>query len=98
MKHTEQDEIFREGKEHHSPDLTIFMNFIGCISKNKSMLLATATPIQMYPIELWDLMNILSQKMTAYLVAPPHSGEKEAKLQKPGFDYGKGKNGILILN
>ena len=30
-------------------------------SKTKSMLLATATPIQLHPIELWDLLNILGK-------------------------------------
>ena len=41
----------------------IFMEFLLKISKNtKSMLLATATPVQMYPIEFWDLLYILSQK------------------------------------
>jgi len=28
--------------------------------RTKSMLLATATPIQLHPVELWDLLNILS--------------------------------------
>lgn len=28
--------------------------------KTKSMLLATATPVQIYPIEAWDLLNILA--------------------------------------
>lgn len=35
--------------------------------KTKSMLLATATPVQLYPIELWDLLNILSQNNEAVL-------------------------------
>ena len=39
------------------------MEFLLQISKKtKSMLLATATPVQLYPIEAWDLLNILSQK------------------------------------
>jgi hypothetical protein len=29
-------------------------------SKTKSMLLATATPVQLHPVEAWDLLNILS--------------------------------------
>ncbi|WP_341302379.1 phospholipase D-like domain-containing anti-phage protein [Lysinibacillus sp. FSL H8-0500] len=50
-------------KELQSPDPNNLYEFLLKISrKTKSMLLATATPIQLYPIELWDLMNILSQK------------------------------------
>lgn len=38
------------------------MDFLLKISpRTKSMLLATATPVQMHPIEAWDLLNILSQ-------------------------------------
>jgi hypothetical protein len=29
--------------------------------KTKSMILATATPVQLHPVEAWDLLNILSQ-------------------------------------
>lgn len=50
-------------KENQSPEPNNLYKFLLDISKKtKSMLLATATPIQLYPIELWDLMNILSQK------------------------------------
>ena len=30
-------------------------------SKTKSLLLATATPVQLHPVEAWDLLNILSR-------------------------------------
>lgn len=57
-----------ENKETQSPDPNNLYEFLLQISlKTKSMLLATATPIQMYPIELWDLMNILSQKNDSVL-------------------------------
>ncbi|MBD8034589.1 phospholipase D-like domain-containing anti-phage protein [Solibacillus merdavium] len=57
-----------ENKESQSPDPNNLYEFLLQISlKTKSMLLATATPIQMYPIELWDLMNILSQKNDSVL-------------------------------
>lgn len=50
-------------KENQNPEPNNLYKFLIEISKKtKSMLLATATPIQLYPIELWDLMNILSQK------------------------------------
>ena len=50
------------GKENEKPNPNNLMKFLLEISKRtKSMLLATATPVQLYPIEAWDLLNILSQ-------------------------------------
>lgn len=44
------------------------MKFLMEISKRtKSMLLATATPVQLHPIEAWDLLLILSQKNDSVL-------------------------------
>lgn len=40
------------------------------------MLLATATPIQLHPVELWDLMNILSQKNDSVLGSSIEAGKK----------------------
>lgn len=49
------------GKENESPDANNLYAFLREISpQTRSMLLATATPVQMYPIEAWDLLNILS--------------------------------------
>lgn len=57
-----------EKKHNQSADPNNLYEFLLNISlKTKSMLLATATPIQLYPIELWDLMNILSQKNDSVL-------------------------------
>jgi len=57
-----------EGKENEKPQPTKIMEFLLEISKNThSMLLATATPVQMYPIEAWDLLYILSQKNDSVL-------------------------------
>jgi hypothetical protein len=39
-------------------NLMAFLRLIG--SKTKSMLLATATPVQLHPVEAWDLLHILS--------------------------------------
>lgn len=48
-------------KENENPDANNLYAFLREISPNtRSMLLATATPVQMYPIEAWDLLNILS--------------------------------------
>jgi superfamily II DNA or RNA helicase len=50
------------GKENKKPNPNNLMKFLLEISKRtKSMLFATATPVQLYPIEAWDLLNILSQ-------------------------------------
>lgn len=57
-----------EGKENDKPQPNNLLGFLLNISCNtKSMLLATATPVQMYPIESWDLLNILSQKNSSVL-------------------------------
>ena len=50
-------------KENENPDPNNLLAFLCEISEQtKSMLLATATPVQMYPIEAWDLLNILARK------------------------------------
>jgi len=50
------------GKENEKADPNNLMDFLFKISKRtKSMMLATATPVQLYPIEAWDLLNILAQ-------------------------------------
>jgi len=50
------------GREGNPPDPNNLMAFlIEIAGKTKSMLLATATPVQIHPIEAWDLLFILSQ-------------------------------------
>ena len=50
------------GKEDEKPSPNNLMRFLLEISrKTKSMLFATATPVQLYPIEAWDLLYILAQ-------------------------------------
>lgn len=57
-----------EDKESLKPVMNNLYNYLVKISEQThSMLLATATPIQMYPVELWDLLNILSQKNDSVL-------------------------------
>jgi hypothetical protein len=49
-----------EVNERAEPNkLMAFLRDIG--PKTKSMLLATATPVQLHPVEAWDLLHILSQ-------------------------------------
>ena len=50
------------GRERDLPEPNNLMAFLLEIArKTKSMLLATATPVQIHPIEAWDLLYILSQ-------------------------------------
>lgn len=50
------------GREGNPPDPNNLMAFlIDIAKKSKSVLLATATPVQIHPIEAWDLLFILSQ-------------------------------------
>nr|WP_202946598.1 phospholipase D-like domain-containing anti-phage protein [Achromobacter arsenitoxydans] len=50
------------------------MNFLHRIGpKTKSMLLATATPVQLHPVEAWDLLRILSQGNDGVLGGWTHS-------------------------
>ena len=75
-----------EGKENRAPDMNNLYAFLVEISrKSHSMLLATATPIQLYPIELWDLMNILAQKNDSVLGSQSSLWRKTARL-KEGLD------------
>lgn len=49
------DEIDEKGEPNK---LMAFLRQIG--TRTKSMLLATATPVQLHPVEAWDLLHILS--------------------------------------
>ena len=49
------DEIDERGDPNK---LMAFLRLVG--PKTKSMLLATATPVQLHPVEAWDLLHILS--------------------------------------
>ncbi len=50
------------GGENEAPEPNNLMSFLWKISgKTKSMLLATATPVQLYPIEAYDLLDILAR-------------------------------------
>ena len=83
-----------EGKEEQSPEPNNLYKFLLTASqKTKSMLLATATPIQMYPIELWDLMNILSQKKHNILGSPASQWRKRNMIQR-GLNLIMGKEVI----
>ncbi len=87
-----------DGKEHHSPEPNNLYKFLLEASrKTKSMLLATATPIQMYPIELWDLMNILSQKNDSVLGSPASFWRKRNMISK-GLNLIMGKETMKFFD
>lgn len=49
------------GRENESADPNNLLAFLHRIaSRTRSMLLATATPVQLYPVEAWDLLAALS--------------------------------------
>lgn len=48
-------------REGEKPDPNNLMSFLMELSpRTKSMILATATPVQMYPVEAWDMLNVLA--------------------------------------
>ncbi len=60
--HRARRKNFKRGDEDKFPEPNNLMEFLLKISpRTRNMLLATATPVQMYPIEAWDLLYILSQ-------------------------------------
>ncbi len=59
---------FRPTEEPNPNNLMEFL--LSVSSSTKSMLLATATPVQLHPLEAWDLLSILSQGSDAVLGNP----------------------------
>ncbi|MED3892785.1 phospholipase D-like domain-containing protein [Peribacillus frigoritolerans] len=86
------DEAHRARRKNLGPDKADekpipnnLMKFLLDISrKTKSMLLATATPVQLYPVEAWDLLYILSQPNDAVLGSRFSMWRKNAS---KGLDY-----------
>lgn len=57
-----------EGKDDEKPEPNNLLKFLYEMSKQtKSMLLATATPVQLRPIEAWDLLDVLARGSEAVL-------------------------------
>jgi len=52
-------------------DVTSDVNLLGFLyemsTRTKSMLLATATPVQLRPVEAWDLLDVLARGSEAVL-------------------------------
>ena len=52
-----------EGRENETPDANNLLSFLHTVApKTKSLLLATATPVQLYPVEAWDLLSVLGHR------------------------------------
>lgn len=50
-----------EGREGENPDPNNMLAFLhGIARRTKSLLFATATPVQLYPVEAWDLLSVLA--------------------------------------
>lgn len=74
-------------KLRQSPDMNNLYAFLMKIScKTHSMLLATATPVQLYKIEAFDLLNVLSQANDSVL------GDKNSYWRKPNENILRGLN------
>jgi len=55
-------------RENETPDPNNLLEFLYEIGeRTKSLILATATPVQIYPIEAWDLINILARNNESVL-------------------------------
>jgi predicted protein tyrosine phosphatase len=66
--HNARRQNLGEGREAEKPDANNLLAFLYEISqRTKSMLLATATPVQLRPVEAWDLLDILSRGSEAVL-------------------------------
>jgi hypothetical protein len=81
--HARRKSIDQNNKFHSFQGTNLYDYLLKIAPKTKSLLLATATPIQLHPVELWDLLNILSHGSDRIL------GTKSSLWRKKGF-IGKG--------
>lgn len=66
--HRARRKNLRKDAENEEPDPNNLMKFLLRLARRtKSFLLATATPVQLYPVEAFDLLEILSQGNDAVL-------------------------------
>jgi hypothetical protein len=60
-----------EGRDGEKPDANNLLRYLYEMSaRTTSMLLATATPAQLRPVEAWDLLDVLSRSSEAVLGGP----------------------------
>lgn len=66
--HNARRQNLGDGKDGERPDPNNLLEFLYEMSqRTKSMLLATATPVQLRPVEAWDLLDVLSRGSEAVL-------------------------------
>ena len=66
--HNARRQNLGEGRDAERPSPNNLLRFLYEISsRTKSMLLATATPVQIRPVEAWDLLDVLSRGSEAIL-------------------------------
>lgn len=66
--HNARRQNLGEGRDGERPDPNNLLAFLYEIStRTQSMLLATATPVQLRPVEAWDLLDVLSRGSEAVL-------------------------------
>ena len=69
--HNARRQNLGEGRDAERPDPNNLLAFLYQLSpRTKSMLLATATPVQLRPVEAWDLLDVLSRGSDAVLGGP----------------------------
>lgn len=69
--HNARRQNLGEGRDAEKPEPNNLLNFLYEMSnRTKSMLLATATPVQIRPVEAWDLLDILSRGSESVLGGP----------------------------
>ncbi len=60
-----------ENNVYNPPEKKLLYKFAEQLAgRTKTMLLATATPVQLHPMELWDLLNVLSVNNPQVLGSP----------------------------
>lgn len=69
--HNARRQNLGEGRDTEKPEPNNLLDFLYEMStRTKSMLLATATPVQIRPVEAWDLLDILSRGSDTVLGGP----------------------------
>ncbi len=69
--HNARRQNLGDGRDDEKPDPNNLLRFLYEMSgRTKSMLLATATPVQLRPVEAWDLLDVLGHGAEAVLGGP----------------------------
>ena len=78
--HNARRQNLGENRDGEKADPNNLLSFLYDLSRRtKSMLLATATPVQVRPVEAWDLLDALSRGSDAVLGGPGARGAGRPK-------------------